>query len=150
MNPLYKKLSEERPTSFENQRFRTMAQGRNTIEKTNIYTSNMRDKEKKYMGRGSKAGFIDEAGIYNQFIDLAKDDGKWSNVFVEDSDKFIETWKDTSRKEDIDAWKEGKKGMIIRLFVKTEEAPYYLGYGIYYYAGSSSNGILWKKMIYEY
>jgi len=146
MKALHEKISKNEYTSFENRRFRTIAQGRNIIEKTTEYTSNMRDKEKTYMGRGSKAGFICKNEIYNQFIDLAKDDGKWSNVFVDD--KFIETWKDISKKEEIAEWKEGKKGLIIRLFVKTEEAPYYLGYGIYYYVGTSANGVLWKKMNY--
>lgn len=144
MGSLKDELIEKEYNSFENRRFRTMAQGRNTIEKTTIYTSNMRDKEKTYVGRGSKAGFICENGIYNQFIDLEKDDGKWSNVFIKDN--FIETWKDTSRKEDIQEWKHNKKGMVIRLFVKTREAPYYMGYGIYYYVGSSENGVLWKKL----
>tara|TARA_B100000963_G_scaffold269671_1_gene237793 strand:- start:2627 stop:3073 length:447 start_codon:yes stop_codon:yes gene_type:complete len=146
MKSLHEKILKNEYNSFENKRFRTIAQGRNIIEKTTEYTSNMRDKEKTYMGRGSKAGFIDKNEIYNQFIDLAKDDGKWSNVFIDD--KFIETWKDISKKEEISKWKEGKKGLIIRLFVKTPEAPYYLGYGIYYYVGTSANGVLWKKMNY--
>ena len=57
MKSLHEKILKNEYNSFENKRFRTIAQGRNIIEKTTEYTSNMRDKEKTYMGRGSKAGF---------------------------------------------------------------------------------------------
>ena len=125
-------------------KFRSMAEGRNFIEGTNEYTSNMRDQTKKYIGRGSKAGFICENGIYNQFIDMSKTDGKWTNKFIED--RFIETWKDTSRLDDILEWKKGKKGMIIRLFVKDIGSNVYIGKGIYKHSGSSNNGVLWSRL----
>lgn len=125
-------------------KFRSMAEGRNFIDDTNEYTSNMRDHTKKYIGRGSKAGFICENGIYNQFIDMSKTDGKWTNKFIED--RFIETWKDTSRLDDILEWKKGKKGMIIRLFVKDIGSNVYIGKGIYKYSGSSNNGVLWSRL----
>ncbi len=143
MNPARKILEEQEYQSLESKKFRTMADGRNFIEKTNEYTSDMKDSTKKYMGRGSKAGFICKDNIYNQFLDFTKTDGKWSNQFI--GDKFIETWKDPSRSEEINEWMEGKRGMIIRLFVKEEGNPFYEGKGLYYYSGRSENGVLWSK-----
>lgn len=144
MNDLLQHVIESEVPSFEYKRFRSMAEGRNFVDKTNIYTSNMRDSTKKYMGRGSKAGFICKDGIYNQFIDMSKTDGKWTNRFIDN--RFIETWKDISRKEDIEQWKSGKKGLVIRLFVKEEDSNYYEGFGMYKYSGSSENGVLWTKL----
>ena len=144
MKVLHEKISKNKYTSFENRKFATMAHARNVIEDTKEYTPIMTEKDKTYFGRGCKSGFFCKDGIYNQFIDLNKNDGKWSNVFTDD--KFIESWKDSSKKEEIANWKNSKKGLIIRLFVKTNQAPYYLGYGIYYYVGTSDTGVLWKKM----
>ena len=143
MNTSKDKLDKNPMESFEDKRFRTIADGRNFIEKTTEYTSNLKDKDKTYMGRGSKAGFICKDNIYNQFLDLSKSDGKWTNKLI--GDKFIETWKDVTRKDEIDEWMQGKKGMIIRLFIKDEASPFYIGKGIYYYSGRSENGVLWTK-----
>ena len=143
MNPLKEYLDEKDFISLEHKKFKTIADGRNFIEKTNQYTSNMKDKDKTYMGRGSKAGFVCENNIYNQFLDISKNDGKWSNQFI--GERFIETWKDPHRREEIESWMEGKKGMVIRLFVKDLGSDFYTGKGIYYYSGHSENGVLWSK-----
>jgi hypothetical protein len=143
MNQLKAKLDGSNIDSHEFRKFKTMAHGRNFIEKTTNYTSNLKDKTKIYIGRGSKAGFICKDGLYNQFIDLTKSDGKWTNKLI--GDRFLETWKDTSRSEEIEEWMRGKKGMIIRLFVKDDKEPSYICKGIYYYSGRSENGVLWTK-----
>ena len=143
MNSLKEYLEEKNYESLEHRKFKTIAEGRNFIEKTRDYTSDLKDKTKKYMGRGSKAGFVCLNNIYNQFLDLSKNDGKWSNQFV--GDRFIETWKDPNRRDEIEAWMDGKKGMIVRLFVKDHEVNSYIGKGIYYYSGHSENGVLWSK-----
>jgi hypothetical protein len=124
--------------------FRTMAEGRNIIENTKEYTSNMKDSTKKYYGRGGAGGFICKHGIYNQFIDLSKQDGKWDNRFI--GDRFIESWKNPNDVEEIDEWKEGKKDMIIRLFIKEVSESKYMGQGIYYYNGSSQTGVMWSLL----
>ena len=133
----------EKLETFRDKKFKSMAEGRNAIEKTSQYTSNMRDKDKTYIGRGSKAGFICENGLYNQFIDLSKEDGKWNNTLVDDL--FIESWKDSSREDEILEWQAGKKDLTIRLFVKDIGSKVYEGYGIYNYGGKSQNGVLWKR-----
>ena len=133
----------EKLETFRGKRFKSMAEGRNAIEKTTQYTSNMRDNDKTYIGRGSKAGFICENGLYNQFIDLSKEDGKWNNTLVDDL--FIESWKDSSREDEILEWQNGKKDLTIRLFVKGVGSKVYEGYGIYSYSGKSQNGVLWKR-----
>lgn len=125
-------------------RVRTMAAGRNLIEKTTKYTSNMKDPSHTYFGRGGSGGFICEYGIYNQFIDLAKTDGKWDNRFI--GDKFIESWKNPTQLEEIAEWKEGKKNLIIRLFIKDINSSDYVGRGIYYHAGSSQTGVMWNLL----
>ena len=144
MSEVLIKIIESNIPGLIGKKFRSMAEGRNFIEKTDRYTSNMRDTNKLYIGRGSKAGFICEHGIYNQFIDMSKGDGKWTNRIMDD--KFIETWKDTSRIEDISKWKEGKKEMVIRLFIKDIGSNLYVGHGIYKYTGSSNNGVLWSRI----
>ena len=133
----------EKLETFRGKKFKSMAEGRNAIEKTTQYTSNMRDNDKNYIGRGSKAGFICENGLYNQFIDLSKEDGKWNNTLVDDL--FIESWKDSSREDEILEWQAGKKDLTIRLFVKDVGSKVYEGYGIYNYSGKSQNGVLWKR-----
>jgi len=133
----------EKLETFKGKKFKSMAGGRNAIEKTTQYTSNMRDKDKTYIGRGSKAGFICENGLYNQFIDLNKEDGKWNNTLVDNL--FIESWKDSSREDEILEWQAGKKDLTIRLFVKDIGSKVYEGYGIYNYSGKSQNGVLWKR-----
>ena len=133
----------EKLETFRGKKFKSMAEGRNAVEKTTQYTSNMRDKNKTYIGRGSKAGFICRDGIYNQFIDLSKDDGKWNNTLVDDM--FIESWKDSSREDEILKWQAGKKDLTIRLFVKDIGSNEYEGYGIYKWSGKSQNGVLWKR-----
>lgn len=145
MSELKKELAEKKLDSYESRKFRTMADGRNFIEKTNIYTSNLKDKDKEYVGRGSKAGFFCSDKLYNQFIDLSKTDGKWHNQFIGNDTRFLEIWKDSTKSEEMNEWMEGKKGMIIRLFVKDGSEPFYVGKGIYYYSGHSENGILWTK-----
>lgn len=124
--------------------FRTMAEGRNIIENTKIYTSNMKDSTRTYYGRGGAGGFICSHGVYNQFIDLAKQDGKWDNRFIDN--KFIESWKNPTELDDIDIWKSGKIDMIIRLFIKDTGESKYAGKGIYYYSGSSQTGVMWTLL----
>jgi hypothetical protein len=104
----------------------------------------MKDSTKKYYGRGGAGGFICKHGIYNQFIDLAKQDGKWDNRFIDD--RFIESWKNPNEDCDISEWKAGKKDMIIRLFVKDEGESKYMGRGIYYYNGFSQTGVMWSML----
>jgi hypothetical protein len=124
--------------------FRTMAEGRNIIENTKEYTSNMKDSTKTYYGRGGNGGFICKHGMYNQFIDLSKEDGKWDNRFIDD--KFIESWKNHHDSDEIAIWKEGKRDMIIRLFVKDIGDSKYMGRGIYYYSGASHTGVMWTLL----
>lgn len=140
-NRLKEQLDNDPITSYEHVKFKTIAEGRNAVEGTSEYTSDMRNPDKIYMGRGTGSGFVFE-GVFNQFIDFSKKDGKWINKF-ENGNMFLESWKDTSLREAIDEWKIAKKDMIIRLFVKQDGV--YVGAGVYYYAGSSLNGILWKK-----
>ena len=144
MNTVLQHVIDSNTPSFEFKRFRSMAEGRNCIEQTTEYTSNMRDSSKTYVGRGSKAGFICKDGIYNQFIDMSKTDGKWTNRFIDN--RFIETWKNPSKREAIDEWMNAKKDMVIRLFVKQVDSKYYEGVGIYRYSGHSDTGVLWTKL----
>lgn len=141
-------LLEKKLEGYRGREFKTMAAAKNVIMKSNIYTSSLKDAKenpkKVYVGRGSGAGFMCGNELYNQFIDLAKDDGKWSNDFVED--KFLETWKDSSRTEEIEEWKHGKQNLAIRLFVKERDSKIYKGYGIYYRVGYSQNGVLWRRL----
>ena len=130
--------------SFSGVEFRTMAEGRNIIENTKEYTSNMKDTTRKYYGRGGAGGFICKHNIYNQFIDLSKQDGNWDNRFI--GDKFIESWKTSSETDDIAEWKKGKIDMIIRLFVKDIGDSKYTGKGIYYYNGSSQTSVMWSLL----
>ena len=130
--------------SFSGVGFRTMAEGRNIIENTKEYTSNMKDTTRKYYGRGGAGGFICKHNIYNQFIDLSKQDGNWDNRFI--GDKFIESWKTSSETDDIAEWKKGKIDMIIRLFVKDIGDSKYAGKGIYYYNGSSQTSVMWSLL----
>ena len=134
----------KRQPQYLGSKFRTMADGRNAIENTKEYTSNMRDTTKKYYGRGGAGGFICTYGIYNQFIDLAKTDGNWDNRFI--GEKFIESWKNTTEIDEIEEWKAGKKDMLIRLFVKEIGSSDYVGKGIYYYSGSSQTGVMWSHL----
>lgn len=145
-NMKYEDISDEIKSlpSYIGAGFRTMAEGRNIIENTKEYTSNMKDSTKKYYGRGGAGGFICKHGIYNQFIDLAKQDGKWDNRFIDD--RFIESWKNPNEDGDISEWKAGKKDMIIRLFVKDEGESKYMGRGIYYYNGFSQTGVMWSML----
>jgi hypothetical protein len=124
--------------------FRTMADGRNAIENTRAYTSDMKDSSKKYYGRGGNGGFICENGMYNQFIDLAKQDGKWDNRFI--GNKFIESYKVQVDSDELASWKGGKRDMIIRLFIKEIGGSKYVGRGIYYYSGSSQTGVMWTQL----
>lgn len=128
--------------SFKQHRFKTITDGRNIIENTRKYTSKPRDKNttKEYIGRISE--FICEDGLHNRFIDLSKTDGKFTSIFQDGT--FIETWKDTSKEEEIAEWKEGEKDLLIRLFLKSEGSDDFVCMGMYYYAGSSKAGILWK------
>ena len=141
-------LLEKRLEDYRGREFKTMAQARNVITKTTKYTSSLKeakaDPAKEYVGRGSGAGFECENGLYNQFIDLSKQDGKWTNEFIEDM--FLETWKDSSRTEEIEEWKQGKRNLAIRLFVKEIGSKIYRGYGLFYRAGSSQNGVLWRQV----
>jgi hypothetical protein len=104
----------------------------------------MKDATRKYYGRGGAGGFICKHNIYNQFIDLSKQDGNWDNRFI--GDKFIESWKNPSEIDDIAEWKNGKLNMIIRLFVKDIGESKYMGKGIYYYNGSSQTGVMWSLL----
>ena len=94
--------------------------------------------------RGGAGGFICKHNIYNQFIDLSKQDGNWDNRFI--GDKFIESWKTSSETDDIAEWKKGKIDMIIRLFVKDIGDSKYTGKGIYYYNGSSQTSVMWSLL----
>lgn len=141
-------LLEKRIEDYRGREFKTMAAAKNTITKSTIYTSSLKKAKENpklfYVGRGSGAGFKCKNGLYNQFIDLAKEDGKWTNEFV--NNMFLETWKDSSRTEEIEEWKQGKLNMAIRLFVKEKDSKVYKGYGIYYRSGSSQSGVLWRRL----
>jgi len=137
-------------------KFKTMADGRNFIEKTNIYTSKMKLVEgKKYYGRGKgdmgNGGFLDDDGIWNQFVTIGKTDvgyrneyypnikkGLWIERCVFDDKEKLEEWTNT-RGVDIKS---------IRVFLKDQDDKDYVCMGIFEYSftDKKKGAVIWNKI----
>jgi len=134
--------------------FKTMAEGRNFIEKTNIYTSKLKHEEgKKYYGRGKgdmgNGGFLDKDGIWNQFVQVGKTDVGYRNEYHPE----INVWIERCVFEDQDKLKEwtetrGTDTPYIRVFLRLPDDNKYTCKGIFKYSFTDKTkpAVIWKKI----
>jgi hypothetical protein len=136
-------------------KFKTMAEGRNFIEKTNIYTSKMKpQKDKKYYGRGKgdlgNGGFLDSDGIWNQFITLGKNDVGYKNEYFPNIKNGIWIEKCISEdKEKLNDWvnKRGNDIKNIRLFIKDQDGFYEcIGVFKYSFTAKEKYSVIWNRI----
>lgn len=137
-------------------KFKTMADGRNFIEKTNIYTSKMKSVEgKKYYGRGKgdmgNGGFPEEGGIWNQFVIIGKTDVGYRNEYLPNIKNGI--WIERcvfDDKEKLEEWvnTRGEDTKHIRVFLKNHDDKEYTCIGIFEYSFTDKNkgAVIWNKI----
>lgn len=138
------------------QKFKTMAHGRNFIEKTNIYTSKMKAPNgKKYYGRGKgdmgNGGFLDSDGIWNQFISIGKTDVGYRNEFFPNIKKGVWIEKCVfDDKEKVNEWTKtrGIDTKLIRVFLKNIDSDDYVCMGIFKYSFTDKlkSAVVWNKI----
>ena len=136
-------------------KFKTMADGRNFIDKTTIYTSKMKVVlGQKYYGRGKgdigNGGFLDTDGIWNQFVTIGKTDVGYRNEYLPEVKNGI--WIERSVFDDKEKQKEwietrGIDPRLIRVFLKEKDKNEYMCIGIFEYSFSDKkkNAVIWKK-----
>lgn len=137
-------------------KFKTMADGRNFIDKTTIYTSKMKVSEgQKYYGRGKgdigNGGFLDTDGIWNQFVTIGKTDVGYRNEYLPEVKNGI--WIERcvfEEKEKVKEWIDtrGIDPRLIRVFLKDKDKNEYMCIGIFEYSFSDKkkNAVIWKKI----
>lgn len=137
-------------------KFKTMADGRNFIEKTNIYTSKMKGSAgKKYYGRGKgdmgNGGFLDNDGIWNQFVTIGKTDVGYRNEYYPNIKNG--TWIERcvfDEKERVEEWvnNRGTETKIIRVFLKNHDDKEYTCVGIFEYSftDKAKAAVIWNKI----
>lgn len=128
--------------TYEKVKFKSLAEGRNKLLKTEIYTSSGIEShinpDKHYIGSGSKKYFTSDDGMYNQFI---------SEEIAFINDMFIDSPQENLNSIEIKNWiNQRKKLKKIRLFVKDLKTGYYIGRGVFRKIGINEKSILWKKI----
>jgi hypothetical protein len=133
-----------------------MADGRNFIEKTMVYTSKLKaPSNKKYYGRGKgdsgNGGFLDQEGIWNQFIDLDKNETGYKNEYFSSVKKGV--WVEKCLSDDsekLNEWLDnrGNDVNMVRLFVKNYHDENYLCLGIFKYSFTDKlkSSVIWNKI----
>ena len=134
--------SDHKHLTYEKVKFKSLAEGRNKLLKTEIYTSSKAESliypDKHYIGNGSKKHFISDDGLYNQFI-------TGETAFM--NGMFIESPNGNLSSEETENWIcEKKKLKKIRFFAKDSKTGHYVGQGIFHQVGSNKTSILWKKI----
>lgn len=136
--------------------FKTMAEGRNFIQKTFIYTSKLKPEEgKQYYGRGKgdmgNGGFLDSDGIWNQFVQVGKTDVGYRNEYHPELKKGI--WIERCMFEDPEKSKEwaenrGIETPYVRVFLKLQDESNYTCKGIFKYSFTDKTkpAVIWSKI----
>ncbi len=141
MENILKFQSDHKQLTYENVKFKSLAEGRNRLLKTELYTSSKAESliypDKHYIGNGSKKYFISDDGICNQFVSER-------NAFINDT--FIESSNRNFNPEETENWICKKKKLKeTRFFAKDNKTGYYIGQGIFHQIGFNKTSILWKK-----
>lgn len=133
----------------EGRKFGTIAEAKNYVEKTFIYTSKLGDPH--YVGRGkgdNRGDFEDSDGVFNQFINPGRSDSEWRNEYHPQMGVWLESCvlPDGEKKT---AWLNNRGHDIsrIRLYVKRPGEKDYTCVGIMRYAFTDrpKNTVVWKK-----
>lgn len=133
----------------EGRKFGTIAEAKNYVEKTFIYSSKIGDPH--YVGRGkgeSRGDFVDADGVFNQFISLGRTDSEWRNEYHAQAGIWLERSVIADPEKNA-AWLEqrGKDLNTIRLYIKREGEKNYTCVGVMRYAFTdrNKNTVVWKK-----
>jgi hypothetical protein len=137
-------------------KFKTMAEGRNFIQKTNIYTSKLKPEDgKQYYGRGKgdmgNGGFLDNDGIWNQFVQIGKTDVGYRNEYHPELRNGV--WSERCVFTDEDKrneWAEtrGSDTPYVRVFLKHPDDKEYTCKGIFKYTFTDKTkpAVIWNKI----
>ena len=141
MENILKFQIDRKQLTYENVKFKSLAEGRNRLLKTELYTSSKAESliypNKHYIGNGSKKYFISNDGLCNQFV--SKMTAFMNGMFIESPNRNLSP-------EETKNWIfEKKKLKKIRFFAKDNKTGYYIGQGIFHQIGSNKTSILWKK-----
>jgi len=137
-------------------KFKTMAEGRNFIQKTNIYTSKLKPEDgKQYYGRGKgdmgNGGFLDNDGIWNQFVQIGKTDVGYRNEYHPELRNGVWIERCVFTDEDKrNEWAEtrGSDTPYVRVFLKHPDDKEYTCKGIFKYTFTDKTkpAVIWNKI----
>jgi len=137
-------------------KFKTMAEGRNFIQKTNIYTSKLKPEDgKQYYGRGKgdmgNGGFLDNDGIWNQFVQIGKTDVGYRNEYHPELRNGVWIERCVFTDEDKrNEWAEsrGAETPYVRVFLKHPDDKEYTCKGIFKYTFTDKTkpAVIWNKI----